>query len=288
MATLREIRTRISSIKSTQQITKAMKMVAAAKFRKAQEKILATRPYARKLQEIVGHLMSRIENDNHPLLKVRPVEKVMLLVVTADRGLCGAFNANIIRHVETVIASYKDKEVSLFLVGKKGYEYFSKRNYTIKDHVVDIFNHLSFLNATTTVEKLVQAYIDKEFDQIEIIYNAFKSALRQEITIEQFLPFKPNEEMKQSASQVDYLYEPQKERILDVILPRQLNVQLWKVLLESNAAEQGARMTAMEAATDNADDIIDELTLHYNRARQAAITKEISEIVGGAEALKEK
>ena len=288
MASLGEIRTRISSVKSTQQITKAMKMVAAAKFRKAQERILATRPYAQKFQEIVGHLVTRIENGTHPLLNERPVEKILLVVVTADRGLCGAFNANIIRHVETVVESHKDKEVSLYIVGKKGYEYFSRRNYTIIDHKVEIFNHLAFLDATTTAQTLVQAYINEEFDQIEIIYNAFKSALRQELTHEQFLPFKPDEEMKQSASQVDYLYEPGKEEILEMILPRQLNIHLWKVFLESNAAEQGARMTAMEAATDNAEELIGELTLHYNRARQAAITKEISEIVGGAEALKEK
>jgi F-type H+-transporting ATPase subunit gamma len=288
MATLREIRTRIASVKSTQQITKAMKMVAAAKLRKAQEKILATRPYAQKLKDVVGHLMARVENSRHPMLVTRPAEKILLVIVTSDRGLCGAYNANIIRHAVTHIKSYTDKEVSIFVVGKKGLEYFSRRDYNIFNKKINFFNQLYFQDAVEIVMNLVEAYSKNHFDRIEILYNEFKSALRQDITLEQFLPFMPDEEMMQSASQVDYLYEPGKDDILKMIIPKKLNIQMWKVLLESSTSEQGARMTAMESATDNAEDLIGELTLHYNRARQAAITKEISEIVGGAEALQEK
>jgi len=288
MATLREIRTRISSVKSTQQITKAMKMVASAKLRRAQEKILATRPYAKKMQSVVGHLIARVENSDHQLLKKRPTEKILLVIVTADRGLCGAFNANIIRQASAHLESFTDKEVSIYIVGKKGFEYFARREYTIFNKKINFFNHLEFNDATEIASSLIESYLKGQFDRIELLYNEFKSAVRQDVTLEQFLPFLPDEEMKQSASKVDYLYEPGKEEILSLMIPRQLNIQMWKVLLESNAAEQGARMTAMESATDNAEDLISQLTLHYNRARQAAITKEISEIVGGAEALKEK
>lgn len=287
MATLREIRTRISSVKSTQQITNAMKMVASAKLRRAQEKILATRPYAFKLQEVVGNLVARVENVDHIIFRNRPVEKILLVIVTADRGLCGAFNANIIRQALTQIDSFAGKEVSLYIVGKKGYEFFSKRSYNLFGHKINFFNHLNFSDAQEIASTLIESYMRGEFDHIDLIYNEFKSAVRQDVTLEQFLPFEANEEIKESASKVDYLYEPGKVEILKSIVPKQLNVQLWKVLLESNAAEQGARMTAMESATDNAEELIGELTLHYNRARQAAITTEISEIVGGAEALKE-
>jgi F-type H+-transporting ATPase subunit gamma len=288
MATLREIRTRIASIKSTQQITKAMKMVASARLRKAQELILATRPYADRLQKITGHLIEQTENGIHSLLSKRPLEKYLLVIVTADRGLCGAFNTNIIRQAESMILSQSEKDISLFIVGKKAAEYFLKRNYQIFDKKINFFNSLWFQDAVEITQNLVKSYHDQKFDQIDILYNEFKSAARQDVTLDQFLPFKAEEEITTSNSQMDYLYEPGKEEILRQLIPRHLNIQMWKVLLESNAAEQGARMTAMENATDNAEDLLAELTLHYNRVRQAAITKEISEIVGGAEALKEK
>jgi F-type H+-transporting ATPase subunit gamma len=265
-----------------------MKMVASAKLRRAQEKILANRPYAYKLQSVVGHLIARIEDSNHVLLKNRPIEKILLVIVTADRGLCGAFNANIIRQALSHIESNAGKEVSIFIVGKKGFEFFSRRAFTIFNKKINFFNHLDFHDATEIASILIESYSTGQFDQIEILYNEFKSAVKQDVSLEQFLPFVPDEEMIHSASKVDYLYEPGKEEILNMIIPKQLNIQMWKVLLESIAAEQGARMTAMESATDNAQEMIDELTLHYNRARQSAITKEISEIVGGAEALKEK
>jgi F-type H+-transporting ATPase subunit gamma len=287
MATLREIRTRISSVKSTQQITKAMKMVAAAKLRKAQERIIATRPYATKLHDVVAHLVSRVEPGQNPYLLERLVEKVLLIIVTADRGLCGAFNANLIREAQIRIQSYKDTEVSMYMVGRKGYEFFKRRDFNIIKNKINFFNHLSFADATEIISNCVPAYLDGQFDRIEVLYNEFKSAIRQDIQTEQILPILKNDDKEAPASQVDYLYEPSKEEILRSIIPKQINIQMWKILLESNASEQGARMTAMESATDNAEELIATLTLHYNRARQAAITKEISEIVGGAEALKE-
>jgi len=287
MATLPEIRRRIASVQSTQQITKAMKMVAAAKLRRAQENILATRPYAKKLSETIGHLMAKIEHSDLPLLQKRPEERLLVVVVTADRGLCGAFNSNIIRLSANRIREFADKEVYVYPVGRKSFEYFSKRDYQLYDKKYNFFNHLNFADASEIVEKLVSSYIDRQFDRIEIIYNEFKSAVQQNLTVEQFLPFLPDEEMLAEKQQVDFLYEPDKVSILNSIIPKHLNIAMWKVLLESNAAEQGARMTAMENATDNAEDLIASLTLTYNRARQAAITKEISEIVGGAEALKE-
>ena len=288
MPTLREIRRRISSVQSTQQITKAMKMVAAAKLRRAQENILATRPYAYKLAGTIGHLVARLEQSTNPLLKIRPVQKVLLVVVTADRGLCGAFNSNIIRYATHLINSYTNLELFLFPVGKKGFDHLAKRSVRIFSHKINFFNHVEFKDAVEIVDQLVQVYQTDQFDRIEIVYNQFKSAIQQNITLEQFLPFTPDQELQHTKSLIDFLYEPGKEEILGVLIPRHLHIQMWKILLESNAAEQGARMTAMESATENAEDLIGLLSLGYNRARQATITKEISEIVGGAEALKER
>jgi F-type H+-transporting ATPase subunit gamma len=288
MATLREIRRRITSIRSTQQITKAMKMVAASKLRRAQENLMATRPYAEKLCETMAHLMARMEFRTSPLLIERPVERVLLVVITADRGLCGAFNSNLIRYASNVIRTSTDVETQLFTIGRKGYEYFKKRDYEINGQKINFFNHLNFADALEVSAHLRKAYETAQFDKIEIIYHEFKSAVQQRIVTEQFLPFQPDEQMLSESSQIDFLYEPDKETILPALISKVLNVELWKVLLESYASEQGARMTSMESATDNAEDLIDTLTLFYNRARQGAITKEISEIVGGAEALKEK
>ncbi len=288
MATLREIRRRITSVRSTQQITKAMKMVAAARLRKAQERALAMRPYAEKMQEIVGHLITNIEDHKNPLLQVRSEERILQVIVTADRGLCGGFNSNIIRQAVKDIQSKDEKEIQIYPVGRKGREYFSKRDYLLYANKENFFNHLKFEDATEISNSLIQVYKENKFDRIEIVYNKFKSAVQQVITHEQFLPIFPDEEMKQDKSSVDFLYQPSKEEILSAIIPKHLNCQIWKILLESSAAEQGARMTAMDNATENAEDMIASLTLTYNRARQAAITKEISEIVGGAEALKEK
>jgi F-type H+-transporting ATPase subunit gamma len=287
MATLREIRKRITSIKSTQQITKAMKMVAAARLRKAQEAIIHIRPYAYNLRDLIGDLISRVGDlTGIPLIELRPVDKVLLVIVTADRGMCGAFNSNIIRDANRRIADSHGAELNLFLVGKKGMDYFKKRATPVIGQKINFFNHLGFEDALEISRGLIDHYTSGRYDRIEIIYNEFKSAVQQEVISEPFLPFTPAADMAASKSQVDFLYEPDKKVILNKVIPLDLNIQVWRILLESNAAEQGARMTAMENATDNAQDLIERLTVFYNRSRQGIITKEISEIVGGADALK--
>ncbi len=288
MANLREIRKRISSVHSTQQITKAMKMVAAAKLRRAQENILAFRPYAFELRELIAHLSAMLENRAQvPLMARRPVNKVLLVVVTADRGLCGAFNSNIIRRANERLREYGETEVELFLVGRKGLEFFQKRPVQINGQKVNFFNDLSFEDAVELTSTILSIYQNQNFDRVEFIYNEFKSAIQQNVIVEQFLPFVPDEQLLESPQQVDFLYEPDKATILNAVIPKHLRVQVWRILLESNAAEQGARMTAMENATENAEEMIHQLTIYYNRTRQASITTEISEIVSGAEALKE-
>ncbi|APF19776.1 ATP synthase gamma chain [Caldithrix abyssi DSM 13497] len=288
MANLREIRKRIASVRSTQQITKAMKMVAAAKLRKAQENIVAFRPYSYELRDLIAHLTALMGDKKEvPLMIHRPVQKVLLVVVTADRGLCGAFNHNIIRRAHERVQEYQDTEVELYLVGRKGLEYFRKRPVTINTSKINFFNDLNFHDAVEVTDTILRIYQEQRFDRVEFIYNEFKSAVQQNVIVEQFLPFVPDEEMVKSSEQVDFLYEPDKETILNAVIPRHLRVQTWRILLESNAAEQGARMTAMENATENAEEMVHQLTIFYNRSRQASITTEISEIVSGAEALKE-
>ncbi len=288
MANLREIRKRISSVKSTQQITKAMKMVAAAKLRRAQENILAFRPYAYELRSLIADLSAKVEDQTQvPLMTRRPVKKVLLVVVTADRGLCGAFNSNIVRHAAERINDYPEAEVELFMVGRKGLEFFQHRHVTINGQKINFFNDLAFGDALDLSETILRIYQEQNFDRVEFIYNEFKSAIQQNVIVEQFLPFVPDEEAEKSKEQVDFIYEPDKISILNAVIPKHLHVQVWRILLESNAAEQGARMTAMENATDNAEEMIHDLTIYYNRTRQASITTEISEIVSGAEALKE-
>jgi len=285
MATLREIRRRINSIKSTQQITRAMKMVAAAKLRKAQENILAARPYARKIDEMIHHLIAQQEIGGIPLLAVRPPQRVTLIVITGDRGLCGSFNSNIIKKVLQQIDSHRDKEIALVCIGRKGFDFFRKRNLRIDNKYLQIFNQLEYIHARQITDYIVQQYIAQQTDLVEIVYNEFKNAVQQFVVVEKYLPLTA-EEFAGELRNVSYLYEPDQISLLNALLPKHLNLQTWRILLESNAAEQGARMTAMENATENAGDLIDELTLHYNKTRQAVITREISEIVGGAEALK--
>ena len=285
MATLREIRRRINSISSTQQITRAMKMVAAAKLRKAQEQIFAARPYAYKIDEMIRHLITQLESVENPLLAIRPSQRITLVVVTSDRGLCGSFNSNIIKRTLLQINEHRDKEVSLICIGRKGYDFFRKRNYSIENHYINIFNQLEYLMAQEITAYLVKQYSQQKTDMVEVVYNEFKNAIQQTIIVEKYLPL-TTEEFSGEMKSVDYIFEPDKMILLDSLLPKHLNLQSWRILLESNTAEQGARMTAMESATDNAGELISDLTLHYNKARQANITKEISEIVGGAEALK--
>lgn len=286
MATLRDIKRRISSVRSTQQITKAMKMVAAAKLRKAQTAILRMRPYSHRLQLMLAHVATQVYHDLHPLLKEREVKRLGLVVVSADRGLCGGFNSNIIRRARQEIAALSAAEVSLIIIGKKAYEHFSRHNFPISSQYLDIFHELAFSHATTIAGDLMTRFTQQQLDQVLLVYNEFKSPAQQRIVVEQLLPIKTilPEKFKYP---VDYIFEPSPEAILDVLCPKNINIQTWRVLSESNAAEQAARMTAMESATENAQDMIKELTLYYNKVRQATITKELIEVVSGAEALKE-
>ena len=276
MATLKAIRRRIASVKSTQKITSAMKMVAAAKLRRAQMRIEKARPYSLKLRDTIASLAARTDPSRHPLLAVREPRNSAVMVVTGDRGLCGSFNSNIIRKAESAVS----KEDELLLVGKKGVDYFSKRGYNIVQKHSNIFKDLNFGHAAAIGEMLNRYYTERELDRVLLIYNEFKSAVQQFVVMEQLLPLKPAETPE--AYPQDYIFEPSADEVLSRLLPLNLNTQIWRVILESNAAEQGARMTAMENATDAAQEMIESLTLTYNKARQAAITKEILDIVGGS------
>jgi len=284
VATLRQIRRRINSVKGTQKITKAMKMVAAAKLRRAQENIFQARPYAYKLREVLAGVAAHVNPLRHPLMHVRPPKKVGYVVVTAYRGPCGGFNNNIIQKAEKIIKEDNYENYGLICAGRKGYDFFNRRNYPILDHYTMFFNNLEYAHAQQITDRIIELYIKKELDRIVMIYNEFKSAIQQRIITEQLLPLQPEE--IEGGGQIDYIYEPEPLRILDTLIPLHVGIQVWRVLLESSAAEQGARMTAMENATKNAGEMIESLTLYYNRVRQASITKELLEIVGGAEALK--
>ncbi len=291
MATLREIRQRISGVKSTQKITKAMKMVAAAKLRRATDAIIAARPYARKMQELLSYLSGQVDVTKYPQFEVREVKAVAIVIVTADRGLCGAFNSNIMKaavnHIKTNYAEMnKAGKVKLICVGKKGYDFFSKREYEVIAKHTGVFNQLNFNTAKTIVSEVVEGFIKGEYDKVEIISNEFKNAVQQKLTIGQFLPVVQQQSADKPSQATDYIFEPASDEIVSALVPKHLNFQMWRVLLDSNAAEHGARMSAMENASTNARDLIKVLQLTYNKARQAAITKELLEIVAGAEALK--
>ena len=286
MATLRDIKHHIAGVKKTQQITRALKMVAAVKFRKAQQNILRARPYANRLDEIMAHVAHNIDPQLHPLLAVREPKRIGYVIITADQGLCGSFNANIIRHAEKEINSIQDQQVDLILIGKKGVDYFSRRNYEIIGSYVKFFKDLSFRQADEIEDLIRELYLEEKLDRIFLIYNEYKSAMRQDVTVEQILPVVPRPPAEDRRL-ADFVFEPSAEKMLDTLIPRYLNVKIWRVLLESYASEMGARMTAMEYATENANNIISELTMEYNKLRQEKITKEILEIVSGSEALKQ-
>ncbi len=284
MATLRIIKRRINSIRGTQQITNAMNMVAAAKLRRAQENIIKARPYAYKMINVLNDISAIANRKIHPLLEQREIKKICFVVVGGDRGLCGGFNNNVFRKAENIYKQHSNLDRSIIVVGKKARDFFRIRKYPMIFEYVNFYRTLKFSDAQQIVGQIIKLYLEKNLDRVDVVYNEFKSAIRQEVILEQLLPFVPKEE--ESKTQVDYLYEPSADKIMDTLLPLHLNVQMWRILLESNAAEQAARMTAMEAATDNAQEMIENLTLLYNKTRQYAITKELSEIVGGAEALK--
>ena len=285
MANLKEIRNRISSIGSTMQITSAMKMVSAAKLKKAQDAITAMRPYSSKLTELLQNLSATLDGDaGGAYSKQREVSKVLLVVVTSNRGLCGGFNSSVIKETtQNIAANYQEVDVDLLTIGKKGNDILSK-SYPIIDARNDVFDNLTFDYVAEVAEKIMKLYSDGTYDKIEIIYNRFKNAATQIPQVEQFLPIKPSE--GDTNASADYIFEPSKEKIVLELIPKSLKTQLYKAVRDSFAAEHGARMTAMHKATDNATELRDELLLTYNKARQAAITNEILEIVGGAEALK--
>ncbi len=288
-ASLRDIRKRITSVRSTQQITKAMKMVAAAKLRRAQESIIAVRPYATKTLEVLSSLAARTSAEAHPLLARRDPKRVEVLVFTSDRGLCGAYNMNLIQRAEKFMTEEKGKtdEVALSFIGRKARDYFRKRKVTMRREYVNFFGKVDYLLASRIGQELVQAYSTQQVDSIYVLYSEFRSALQQPVVLKRVLPVNPLEpEAKAGEAAVEYLYEPSEKEILDRLLPMYVEVQIYQALLESIASEYGARMTAMENATINASEMIEKLTLVYNKARQAAITKELIEIVSGADALK--
>lgn len=294
MATLREIKSRITGIKNTEKITRAMKMVSAVKFRKAQENVVAARPYARKIAEILQSLLPACSDIENPLLKEREVKRICLTVVTSDRGFAGPFNTNLIKETEKLIREkYQDllnsHNLTLVTLGKKSFDYFSRRNYDIYAKYVGIFDKLEFVNARKIVLDLLDGYNTGKFDKVVMIYNEFKSAAQSKITVEQFLPIASLDTEQKTANKIinDFIFEPSVQEIIDYMLPKHLNTQVWRVMLESFASEQAARMLAMDSATNNANELIKTLQLHYNKARQASITKELLEIVSGAEALKE-
>jgi len=282
MANTIDIRRRIRSVKNTQQITKAMKMVAAARLRRAQERTVAARPYSAALMKVLASLATRVDVDKHPLLQDRDEKNVLLLVVSGDRGLAGAFNANVIKAALNAIREHNWESVQLIPIGRKANDYFKRRTIPIRRHATQIFQALSFDTAREIATDVSNAFISGEVDAVYVVFNEFKSIIAQIVRVNRLLPLERNWEETQNA--IEYLYEPSPEQILSELLPRHIEFQLYRVLLESAAAEQGARMTAMEAATKNASDMISHLTLTYNRIRQASITKEIIEIVSGAAA----
>lgn len=291
MPSLQSLRRKIAAFKNTQKITKAMKMVAAAKLKRSQDRILAARPYAHKMREVLGDLSSRINRSSHPLLQKRGDKVVEVLVVTSDRGLCGAFNSNIIRKATEFIKQREvdGVKVTLSLVGRKGRDYFRRRAWPIRQEWPDVFDRLSFEHALDIGHNVTGEFGKGTFDELYVIYNEFKSAIQQRVIVEKLFPVDPFEKMDESAPAVSggsYLYEPEENELLDSLLPKHFEIQTFRILLESAAAEHGARMAAMDGATRNAGELIKKVTLYYNKTRQAAITKELMDIVGGAEAIK--
>ena len=291
MASLKEVKSRITSVISTQQITKAMKMVAAAKLRRSQDRIMQMRPFAKKMNSLLQNLSAADTDGQAWYSQVREEKKILIITISSDRGLCGSFNSTVfkaaIRLVEERYAQQAKQGNVIYLpIGKKALEFAEKRGFPLINNYWNLFQNLSFDNAAKVGDHVMEAYRKGEFDKVEIIYNEFKNVATQILRIEQFLPILPAENSANSTTQTDYIYQPNQEEILIGLIPKSLKVQLYKAILDSNASENGARMTAMDKATENAGDLLKELKLTYNRTRQAAITKEILEIVAGAEALK--
>jgi len=291
MANLKEVKSRIQSVTSTQQITKAMKMVAAAKLRRAQDNITQMRPYAQKLAGMLQNLSSQQDGtEGGDFSEVRPASKVLLIVITSDKGLCGAFNSNVFKATVRTInekypAQFGKGNVDILPVGKKSKDYFEKRDYNVINDYWNMFSPVDFEKSNKIAEFAMEKFLKGRYDKIEIVYNEFKNVATQILQVEQFLPVLPSDEVNDGKFEVDYIFQPSREEIVEELIPKSLKIQIFKAILESNAAEHGARMTAMDQATDNAGELLKELKLTYNRTRQAAITTEILEIVAGAEAL---
>lgn len=287
---LKEVRLRIASVQSTQQITKAMKMVSAAKLRRAQDAIIQMRPYAQKMQAILSNLVSSLTSELHlPLAEERPIESVLVIAITSDRGTCGAYNSNVIKTAKSLIErKYSEKfakgKVTIMPLGKKALEYFQKHNYNVESRFWDIFSKLTFDNIRQIAEFAQEKFLDHTYDKVEIVYAQFKNAATQNFVTEEYLPI-PKIEKQENAKESDYIFEPSKETIMSELMPKILNTQIYKALLDAHASEHGARMTAMDKATENANELLKTLKISYNRARQAAITTELTEIVSGAAAL---
>lgn len=287
---LKEVRNRIKSVQSTQQITKAMKMVSAAKLRRAQDAIIQMRPYSQKLQEMLSNIVSSVSGDvSMPLAEERTTERVLMIAVTSDRGLCGAYNANVIKLTRQVInekypEQFKKGNVTILPIGKKGFEFFTKLGYNVVSDYWNIFSNLSFESVRGAAVYAQNAFLRKEYDRIELVYSQFRNAATQVFTAEAYLPI-PKVEQKAGAKNVDFIYEPSMDELLLELMPKILNTQVYKAVLDANASEHGARMTSMDKASENAGEILKALKISYNRARQAAITTELTEIVSGAAAL---
>ncbi len=289
MANLKEVRNRITSVSSTQQITKAMKMVSAAKLKRATNAIVQLRPYATKLREILAQVSASVEGNNSPFTQDRIPTKVLIIVVTSNRGLAGAFNANAIKTANNLIANkYADQfargDVSIIAIGKRGHDFFTRRSFNVIGNHNELFNNLDFENVSKVTEYAMEQFKEGNIDRVEVVYNQFRNAAVQILTSEQILPLLP-EEKNEDVAELDYIIEPSKEKIIEELIPKAIKIQLFKAVLDSNASEHGARMTAMDKATENAGDLLRQLKLSYNQARQAAITTELTEIVSGAAAL---
>ncbi len=283
MAALLDIRRRIRSVKSTQQITRAMKMVAAARLRRAQDRIFNARPYANQMMALLSSVAARTTDRCHPLLVERPIERQLLVLVTADRGLCGGFNTNLIRAAQSYWDEHRDRDVSILVVGRKGRDYFIRRPVKVIGEHINIFGRLEFSQSQPIAKRIIELYAEEKVDAVDFIYNEFKSIMTQRVMTERYLPIKPIVPAAGEAL-IDYIYEQPAQEIFNALLPRYVEIEVYRALLESQAAELAARMTAMDAATNNAADMIDSLTLYMNRVRQAAITREIIEVVSGAAA----
>ena len=288
MATLRDIKRRIKAVQSTSKITKAMKMVSAAKFRKAQQRMFELRPYAERMGNILSSLAGGAEGEMHPLLVVRPRKNIEVLVITSDRGLCGAFNTNILKAGTKHVAELQKEgfDVSISCVGRKARDYFKRRNVELKNAWTGISGKISYANAQEIAGEIIEKYTDETVDEVVLIYNEFKSAIAQKVVISKLLPLAPIEASEETLPVYNFIYEPTKQEIFSRLVPKNVEIQIFRALIESQASEEAARMAAMENATKSANDMISSLTLQYNKARQATITKELMDIVGGVEALK--